>query len=59
LILGLNSDISVKRLKGNNRPIVPERDRALVTAALESVDYVCILNRIHPGNLLNLFNPMF
>jgi D-beta-D-heptose 7-phosphate kinase/D-beta-D-heptose 1-phosphate adenosyltransferase len=57
LILGLNSDISVKRLKGNNRPIVPERDRALVTAALESVDYVCIFEQDTPWELIELIQP--
>jgi rfaE bifunctional protein nucleotidyltransferase chain/domain len=40
LIVGLNSDASVKRYKGENRPIVPEKYRARVIAALASVDYV-------------------
>ena len=44
LILGLNSDLSVKKLKGENRPINNEEDRAIVLSALESVDYIIIFN---------------
>lgn len=40
LVVGLNSDASVKRIKGNGRPINPESHRAYVLAALRSVDYV-------------------
>ena len=57
LILGLNSDASVKRLKGNNRPIVSEKERALVVAGLESVDYVCIFEQDTPYELINLIQP--
>jgi len=57
LILGLNSDASVKRLKGNNRPIVPEKERALVVAGLESVDYVCIFEQDTPYELIDLIQP--
>lgn len=57
LILGLNSDASVKRLKGNNRPIVPEKERALVVAGLESVDYVCIFAQDTPYELIDLIQP--
>jgi len=42
LLLGLNGDESVRQLKGPTRPINPETDRAIVIAALESVDGVCI-----------------
>ena len=42
LLLGLNSDDSVRRLKGDLRPVNPEADRAAVLAALQSVDGVCI-----------------
>ena len=44
LIVGLNSDASVRRLKGEKRPIVSQGDRAHVIAALESVDYVFIFD---------------
>lgn len=57
LILGLNSDAPVKRLKGNNRPIVSEKERALVVAGLESVDYVCIFEQDTPYELIDLIQP--
>ena len=57
LILGLNSDASVKRLKGDNRPINNEQDRALVLAALSSVDYVLIFEEDTPYNLIKLVQP--
>lgn len=42
LLVGLNSDGSVRELKGPERPVTPEGDRAAVLAALESVDGVCV-----------------
>ncbi len=42
LLVGLNSDDSTRQLKGESRPVNPEADRALVLAALESVNGVCI-----------------
>ena len=42
LVVGLNSDESVRRLKGEKRPFAPEQDRAEILAALECVDYVII-----------------
>jgi D-glycero-beta-D-manno-heptose 1-phosphate adenylyltransferase len=42
LLVGLNSDASVRQLKGNGRPVNPEGNRAAVLAALESVDGVCL-----------------
>ena len=44
LVVGLNSDESVKRLKGNSRPIISENDRAEMLSHLESVDFVIIFN---------------
>ena len=44
LLVGLNSDESVRQLKGPLRPVMPQEDRAAVLAALESVDAVCIFN---------------
>ena len=53
LIVGLNSDASVRRQgKGSGRPIVPTEDRAIVLAALESVDYVCIFDEDTPYALI-------
>jgi len=57
LILGLNSDDSVKRLKGNNRPINPQDDRAYILASLEAVDYVVIFNEDTPYDLINIIRP--
>ncbi|HOC55034.1 MAG TPA: D-glycero-beta-D-manno-heptose 1-phosphate adenylyltransferase [Verrucomicrobiota bacterium] len=42
LLVGVNSDDAVRQLKGPDRPVTPEADRAAVLAALESVDGVCI-----------------
>lgn len=42
LVVGLNSDASVRRLKGPSRPLVPEDDRAAVLAALAAVDFVVL-----------------
>ena len=52
LLVGLNSDASVKKNKGPSRPIVPARERALVLAALEAVDYVVIFEEDEPAALI-------
>ena len=57
LILGLNSDKSVSALKGNNRPINSEYERAHILAALEVVDYVVIFHEETPYNLIKLIEP--
>ncbi len=57
LIVGLNSDDSVRRLKGPTRPINREIDRAEVIAALESVDHVVIFNEDTPFDLLSSIRP--
>lgn len=57
LILGLNSDDSVKRLKGDNRPINNEDDRAFILAALESVDYVVKFTEDTPYELIKIIQP--
>jgi len=57
LVVGLNSDASVKRLKGSARPLVPERDRAAVLAALRSVDAVVIFDDDTPIRLLRELKP--
>ncbi len=57
LIVGLNSDSSVKKLKGENRPINSENDRAAVLAELKSVDYVCIFNEDTPEKLIDEIKP--
>ncbi|MEA2027831.1 MAG: D-glycero-beta-D-manno-heptose 1-phosphate adenylyltransferase, partial [Campylobacterota bacterium] len=57
LILGLNSDSSVKRLKGDSRPINTQEDRAFILAALESVDYVVIFDEDTPYDLISIVQP--
>jgi D-beta-D-heptose 7-phosphate kinase/D-beta-D-heptose 1-phosphate adenosyltransferase len=57
LILGLNSDSSVKRLKGESRPINIQEDRAYTLAALESVDYVVLFEDDTPYELIKAVNP--
>ena len=57
LILGLNSDESVKRLKGPTRPINTQNDRAYTLAALESVDYVVLFEDDTPYELIKSVNP--
>jgi D-beta-D-heptose 7-phosphate kinase/D-beta-D-heptose 1-phosphate adenosyltransferase len=57
LILGLNSDNSVKRLKGDDRPINTEYDRAYILAALECVDYVVIFDEDTPYELIKRVKP--
>ena len=52
LVVGINSDASVKRNKGEGRPINCEEDRAYVIAALESVDYVVLFDDDEPKNLI-------
>lgn len=48
LIVAINSDASVKRLKGANRPLFPENERAEILAALSVVDYVCTFDEDTP-----------
>jgi rfaE bifunctional protein nucleotidyltransferase chain/domain len=57
LIVGVNSDASVKRLKGNNRPINAEASRALVLAALIMVDAVIIFEEDTPLEIINIIKP--
>ena len=57
LVLGLNSDQSVKKLKGNERPINSQEDRAYILAALEGVDYVVIFNEDTPYELIKSIKP--
>jgi D-beta-D-heptose 7-phosphate kinase/D-beta-D-heptose 1-phosphate adenosyltransferase len=52
LIVGLNDDASVRRLKGAARPLTPEEDRAEVLAALEMVDRVVLFPEDDPGSLI-------
>jgi D-beta-D-heptose 7-phosphate kinase/D-beta-D-heptose 1-phosphate adenosyltransferase len=57
LVVGLNSDASVKRLKGEGRPVQNERARSEVLAALEAVDLVVIFEEDTPLNLITQIRP--
>ena len=57
LIVGINSDASVRAIKGPSRPVVCEDDRAEVIAALESVDYVTIFDDQEPSAILARLKP--
>jgi D-beta-D-heptose 7-phosphate kinase/D-beta-D-heptose 1-phosphate adenosyltransferase len=57
LVVGLNSDASVRRLKGPTRPILSELERATVLAALRSVDFVVIFGEDTPAELIRAIVP--
>ena len=57
LVVGLNSDSSVERLKGKGRPYVAEDDRGAILAALKSVDYVCVFDEDTPLELIKELRP--
>ena len=57
LVVGLNSDSSVKRIKGGGRPFVGQEDRAFVLLQLRSVDYVTIFDEETPREALEALRP--
>ena len=57
LIVGLNSDSSVRKLKGPDRPYISELERAEILASLECVDYVVIFPETRPDNLIKIVKP--
>ncbi|MBI3755413.1 MAG: D-glycero-beta-D-manno-heptose 1-phosphate adenylyltransferase [Deltaproteobacteria bacterium] len=57
LVIGLNSDSSVRKIKGEKRPIVPQRERAEVLSGLEAVDYVVLFNEPTPIKLIKTVLP--
>lgn len=57
LVVGLNSDSSVRKIKGGLRPIVPQKERAEVMSALSFVDYVVIFNETTPIRLIKTVKP--
>ncbi len=57
LVVGLNSDKSVKKIKGQNRPIVNQNDRSRMLAALESVDFVIIFDEETPSEIIKYLLP--
>ena len=57
LVVGVNSDESVRRLKGPSRPINPQYDRAYLLASLEAVDYVVVFDEDTPYELIKRVRP--
>lgn len=57
LIVAINSDASVKKIKGNKRPIVNQQDRLSLIAALQSVDYVVLFNEETPLKVIKELRP--
>lgn len=57
LVVGLNSDTSVRRAKGPARPLNPEQDRAFVLGSLRAVDYVVIFDEDEPRDLISKILP--
>jgi len=57
LVVGLNSDASVKKLKGDNRPVFSEKDRAKVLCSIVHLDYVVIFSDKTPIRMIELLKP--
>jgi rfaE bifunctional protein nucleotidyltransferase chain/domain len=57
LVVGVNSDLSVRRIKGNARPLVPEMERVEVLAALECIDYVFLFDDQTPQKIIEAIVP--
>ncbi len=57
LIIGLNSDSSVRRLKGKSRPVQKQADRAIILLALKAVDYVVLFGEDRPDKLIETVRP--
>jgi D-beta-D-heptose 7-phosphate kinase/D-beta-D-heptose 1-phosphate adenosyltransferase len=57
LVMGLNSDASVRRLKGEKRPLIGEDERAHILAALDCIDYVVLFDQDTPLELITILKP--
>lgn len=57
LIVAINSDASLKRLKGPKRPLVPQAERAYVISALKAVDFVVVFSEDTPAEILRELRP--
>jgi len=57
LVMGLNSDVSVRRLKGEKRPLIGEEERAHILAALDCIDYVVVFDEDTPLELITALKP--
>jgi rfaE bifunctional protein nucleotidyltransferase chain/domain len=59
LVVGVNGDGSVRELKGEGRPVMPEKERAELIAAIRGVGYVTIFHERSPAHLLRTLRPDF
>jgi rfaE bifunctional protein nucleotidyltransferase chain/domain len=59
LVVGVNGDDSVRRLKGEGRPVMPQDERAEIIASLRGVAYVTIFDETSPAHLLETLKPDF
>ena len=57
LIVAINSDKSIKTLKGNKRPLFPQNERAEILSAFEFVDYVIIFDELDPAKTISVLLP--
>lgn len=57
LIVGVNTDSSIRRIKGNKRPIMNEGDRAFILSSLKPVDYVVLFDEDTPAEIINKIVP--
>ena len=57
LVVGVNSDSSVRRLKGSKRPILPEKERTEILSGLGCVDYITLFNEPDPLKLITSLKP--
>ena len=57
LVVAVNSDISIKKIKGEKRPVVPQAQRMQVLAALEAIDYVVIFDEENPLKIIKEIQP--
>jgi len=57
LVVAVNSDISIKKIKGEKRPVVPQAQRMQVLAALEAIDYVVIFDEENPLKIIKELQP--
>ncbi len=57
LVVAINSDSSVKKIKGPKRPVNPARDRAFVLSAIDSIDFITTFNEPDPGRIIEKLSP--
>src|SRR4030066_757955 len=57
LVVGVNSDASVRKLKGPKRPILPEKERVEILSGLGCVDYITLFNEMDPLKLITFLRP--